>query len=171
MNSNFISEPFYIKKQYMIEHYGSFKSAVLRFIQFTHFIKITSQIINSHYLLTGDRMNKIESAKKMYDYLYSTRDIWTCNTRFKKKVREKLFDFTKDEPNIFKKYMILFGYICPYIEKNNICGKKVYGRICHKHKKEEKLRKKDINNTLNTLPDEICNIIFEYSIDYSWNLL
>ena len=171
MNSNFISEPFYIKKKYMIERYGSFKSAVLRFIQFTYFIKITNQIINSHYLLIIDRMNKIESVKKMYDYLYSTRDIWTCNIQFKKKVREKLFDFTKDEPTIFKKYMILFGYICPYIEKNNICGKKVYGRICLKHKKEEKNKNININTTLDIFPIEICNIISEYSVNYSWNLL
>ena len=173
MNTNIMTENLYLKKKFMTHRFGKFKGAVLRLIQYNYFTKKSKELINNNIVLTenkSDNQQKIESVKIMYTYLYTTKDIWSYHKPLKIKIREQLIDFTKSEPNIFKQYLIAFGYICPYLENNELCGKRVNGYLCPKHRRRETNRNICINKSLKCLPDELCNIIIEYSIDYSWKL-
>ena len=166
MDTNLITEKYILKKKYMKKRFGKLKSVVLRLIQYIYFSKKLQELINNNINDYSEKENKT------YTYLYSTIDIWSHHKHLKNIIKKQLNVFAQIKPNIFKKYLIAFGNICPYIidNKNNICGKQVNGCLCIKHWIQKTNKNICINKNLNFLPVEICNIIIKYSFEYYWKL-
>ena len=137
----YISEFYYIKKKYMKLRFGFLKSYILRSLQYKYFTKRIYELFRDY------RYTKIKTITYIYDYLYSTKDIWTNTFPLADIIKNKLILFTEEEP-LFKKYLIEFRYICPYIEKNIICGKMINGKLCSEHTKKKRRMNKIIYKNL-----------------------
>ena len=157
-----------LKKKYMNNRFGRFKSVVLRKKQY---ILFCYNIKEFTYNIHTNISNEIDNLKKLYDYLYSSRDIWTDLNMVSNTINNKLLEVSCMYPNSFDKYKLAFGYICPYIKRDGeICSKKVQGSLCKTHQKCYTRLKNRITENLLCLPTDICNIIFKYSVSYSLKL-
>ena len=156
------------KQQFMKDKFSLLKGIVYRYIQYCSFEKNIRRIMDTIYQTIGNRPAKINLFRNLFTYLYSTTDIWTPIGTFPTTIEKKLIQLNKEEP-IFNIYQIRFGYICPYPKRNNeICCKQVKGTLCKRHSNCEKRRHSRISQSLSFLPTDLCNIVFLYSLPYSW---
>ena len=149
----------------LLKRYGRFKSTVIRKMQLRLFSRSLSTFLSKNNILQV-RLLKIMHLKKMYEYLYSTRDIWMHrNNKLSKIIKDKIFEMSQEEPDAFQDYLVRFEYVCPYIRRDKkICKKKVdTGGCCLTHTKCMDRLEKRIVSSIITLPLDICNIIFKYS--------
>ena len=167
MSSKILQKNMSIKKKYMIGRFGFFKSIVYRWVQLRAFKDVLEpMILRNDYIIHSNE--KISNCKNIYEYLYKTRDIWTDTRKLSNTVKNKLFDLSSQMPYVFQEYLILFGYICPYLKLDGqICGKKVNDGICKRHSKCRIRLKTRVSTSIQCFPPELSNIVFEYVLPYS----
>ena len=151
------------------KRFGLFKSLVIKKKQYNLFQK-TQEKYMSEFKNLYKKEDRLAHFQKMFNYLYSVRDIWKHIKKFSHTFKTKLFEFAFQEPKFFKKYLVSFEYICPYQKRggNKVCSKKVNGDLCSKHK-NSRARLFFILSSLEILPlpDDISNIVFRYALPYS----
>ena len=165
---NFFKENYLKKQKFMKYMFPLLKGLVYRVIQNRSFTaKVKLFISNVEQARHISKAEAVLKSKELFTYLYNTRDIWVSKDRFSTTVKEKMIELTKEEP-AFKTYLLQFGYICPYLKRNQeICGKELDGTLCKTHSKcQDRLRSR-ILLSLPSLPTDLSNIIFQYSLPYS----
>ena len=154
-----------IKNKYMNKKFGYFKSAVYRKIQYAYFKKKVNYLLLVNEKSRGKA--KIESCKEIYNYFYSTRDIWTvCGCKnLASVIRNKLFEFSLIVGEM-KEYLVIFGYVCPYFKMDGKrCYKKTNKGFCDLHH-NCKVRFDDrVEKSIQNIPINICNIICAYALN------
>ena len=162
MSNEDFQKNIFLKRDYMRKRFGLMKSLQYRKRQFMSFAKVVRYLLTEIY-----RCNKIDEqikmVKRMYDYFYKTRDIWAYQeTIFTRQVKSKIFEFSNISEDL-KVYLVIFGYICPYIQMNGqICGTMTDG-LCDVHKKCKDKWCNRVTKSLQKFPEDICNIVSEYS--------
>jgi len=156
------------KRKFMNNRFPKLKGFVYRWIQFLSFIKKVNMFFSDLEQATGNKPVRIIILTNVFTYLYCTTDIWGPIDKFSTAVKKKVLEFALEEPNTFTTHLLQFGYICPYPKRNQeICGKEVNGRLCKTHSKcQDRLRSR-ISLSLPSLPTDLSNIIFKYSLPYS----
>ena len=156
-----------LKNKLMEKKFGLFKSIVYRTMQYRSFVKFLNYIDQSKTLFNG-----ITHIIHMYnilllEYIETTTDIWFPT---RSACRVKVFDIygyekTYDKDSPYAKYLVNFGFVCPYPKSDDIiCGKKC--SLCSEHKKCVMNLKKSICDSLPKLLPELSNIVFEYALPY-----
>ena len=186
------------KKMFMDKKFGLFKSLVLRRMQYELFEKQKRKRVHN-VIICGDGIHFSchQDAIILYEYYYRTLDIWNRISIIVHNIRRDFRYIIKFNPKLFDKYLSIFGLCCPYVIDGNMCLKsvnqskflqngsweeickynKIYGNrielnccLCPFHKKDEIKRKSIITDSLYNFPVELCNIIFQYSLPYSFKL-
>jgi hypothetical protein len=158
-----------IKKQkFMNNRFPKLKGVVYRYVQLLSFMEKTSTFIISLEEARGDQVGQIIIVINIFTYLYNTRDIWASIDKFCTVVNKKMIELSQQEPFMLKKYLLRFGYICPYPKRNQeICSKRVNGTLCKTHSKCQDRLHSRILYSLPSLPTDLSNIVFHYSLPYS----
>ena len=177
------------KKMFMDKKFGLFKSLVLRRMQYKLFYKQRDKLFVRNILSLG--------GIQLYEYYYTTQDIWNRIYLIVYLIKRDYRKTIQSDPSIGK-YLPVFGVCCPYVKIDGdmclasvnqskflqngsweeICKyNKIYGNrielncsLCPLHKKDEIKRKSIIKDSLYNFPVELCNIIFQYSLPYSFKL-
>ena len=176
------------KKMFMDKKFGLFKSLVLRAMQYKLFLKQKNKLF--HLAITC--WNWIN----LYKYYYTTQDIWNRIYLVVYLIKRDIRNSIIGDPNVAK-YLPIFGLCCPYVKDCNTCLEyvnrskflhnnsyeeiskffKIHNNrielncsLCPLHKKDEIKRKSIIKDSLYNFPVELCNIIFKYSLPYSFKL-
>ena len=124
------------KRTLMMRKYGLFKSKVYLTLQLVLFCKQLDTIVTENYNGIGKK-NKIKTAKMLFEYVYTTRDIWAFIPKFVAVIKNKLFDFSPKYEQ-FKKYLYLLGFICDWpLGNESLCDKKTESDLCEEHIKEK----------------------------------
>lgn len=153
------------KKKYMNARFGILKGFILRKRQF-----ISMRYTLDYFITSNTNAITVEEKRKfacdLYDYLHTTRDIWDGSPRLCAMIRAKLMDFYSQESVMFQKYMVLFGYLCPYRKrKGDFCNRPVgTHQLCNQHKKCLQRRSTRIADVLSWLPVCICEIVDRYAM-------
>jgi len=157
------------KQKFMNNRFPKLKGLVYRVIQNRSF-NAKVKLFISDVLQAGhiSRAEAVSNLKDMYTYLYNTRDIWASKDKFSTCVKHRLIEYNIKEPISFTTHLLQFGYICPYPKRNKeICAKEVNGTLCKTHSKcQDRLRSR-ISLSLPSLPPDLSNIVFHYSLPYS----
>ena len=160
-----------LKNNYLKNKHGMFKSLVLRKMQYKLFIKTVQkylELYNILYETNVERNEKLELLCKMFNYLFETKDIWT-NTVFYFTVKSKLLELYNEEKlndtKLFYQYLVSFELVCTYKKRNRqMCGKMVDGSLCKVHTKCKINLNNRINQSIDSLPINLCEIILNYSV-------
>jgi len=158
------------KRKFMNNRFPKLKAVVYRHMQFLSFKDKLNMFFSDVKQATHiSKRLAISITKDMYSYLYNTRDIWTSiDDRFCTTTKKKMLELYEQEPTDFKSYLLQFGYICPYPKRNQeICGKEVEGTLCKTHSICQNRLRSRISLSLPSLPTDLSNIIFKYSLPYS----
>jgi|688.fasta_scaffold319122_2 hypothetical protein len=167
---NFFKENNLKKQKFMKDRFPLLKGLVYRVIQnrsFTAKVKLFISTVEQARDIS--KAEAVLKSKELFTYLYNTRDIWVSKDRFSTTVKEKIIELTKEEPS-FKTYLLQLGYSCPYLKRNKeICGKEleVDTKLCKTHSKCQHRLRSRILLSLPSLPTDLSNIVFHYSIPYS----
>ena len=158
-----------IKKQkFMNNRFPKLKGLVYRYVQLLSFMEKTSLFLIALEQARGDQVGGLIIVINIFTYLYNTRDIWASIDKFCTAVNKKMIELTQQEPFILKKYLLRFGYICPYPKRNQeICSKQVNGTLCKTHSKCQYRLHSRILYSLPSFPTDLSNIVFHYSLPYS----
>ena len=184
------------KKMFMDKKFGLFKSLVLRTMQYQLFEK-QKRFYIIIICCNGIHFSCRQDAINLYEYYYRTLDIWNRISIILHNIRRDFRYIINSDPKPFDKFLPIFGLCCPYVIDGNTCLKsvnqskflqngsweeickynKIYGNrielncsLCPLHKKDEIKRKSIIKDSLYNFPVELCNIIFQYSLPYSFKL-
>ena len=160
------STHYYKKNIFLKKRFGLFKSIVYRKIQTKSFTRSIKCYLDLIFTYTGTKKNN--KLKKLFEYLYRTKDIWGYLTKFSITVKDKLFDFYKYDPNLSRPYLLLFECLCPYVKRNGqLCLNKCKNGniLCLTHINCKDRLKSSIFSNL-SMSSDICNIIFKYSLCY-----
>jgi hypothetical protein len=163
MTSHVLEKKALLKKRFMEKRYGLFKSRVCRYMQLKYFADVFAEffVLNDNAVTARDSFLVCLAA---FEYLERTMDIWGDRKTFAESVKEKTFKFAGEKDN-FKKYLVSFGYVCPYPKVNGeMCGRKSDG-VCKIHKRCEERLKVRIRESL-FFPKELSDIVFEYTLPY-----
>ena len=168
-SSNFLKENNLKKRKFMNNRFPKLKAVVYRYIQFLSFIEKAKMFFSELEQARGNRPAKIIILSNIFTYIYYTTDIWGPIDTFSTAVKKKVLEINLEEPNAFTMHLLRFGYICPYPKRSNqeICGKEVDGTLCRTHSKCQDRLHSRISVSLPSLPTDLCNIIFQYSLPYS----
>ena len=115
------------------------------------------------------KKKKIKKIKILLNYLYYNRDIWSGNKILYDCFNKKASEFASSKPIVFNKYLLLFGYNCPYPKSDgSICLEHISSddRLCDYHKEIIPRVKSEILSGLTTFPKDICDIIFKFTMCY-----
>ena len=165
--NNYLKEKNLKKRKFMNNRFPKLKAVVYRHIQILSFIKKVNMFFSDLEQATGNKPLKIIILTNVFTYLYCTTDIWGPMYEFSTAVKKKVLEFALEEPS-FTTHLLQFGYICPYPKRNQeICGKEVNGTLCKTHSKCQYRLRSRISLSLPSLPTDLCNIIFQYSLPYS----
>lgn len=147
----------------MKKNFCNFKIIVYKKIQLKYLVSHISLLLKKSDTSSISKNEKILIAKEIFEYLSRTKDIWTFLNKFSLSVKDKAFELAFEDQT-FQKYLINFGYICPYKKRDgHICGKKINDKLlCQMHIKCKDRLKARILENLKFLPSELCNIIFKY---------
>jgi hypothetical protein len=159
-----------IKKKFLDSRVSSLKSLVIRYMQFQRF---KSKVIGLHIAneVAVGAEHKISTVEKLYAYLYNTRDIWCSNEVLVLAWKNKAVYFSLSRPDIFDKWLIAFGYKCPYMKRNQqLCCQPVDQQLCCRHQHCDQRRKAAITAHLSQFPIVLCNIIDSYAKSYDWRV-
>ena len=155
------------KKKFMDARFGKMKSFVLRRRQLTSMRKKIDDFVNDN-IHSNNILQQVLNMCNVFDYMYSVRDIWQGSEQVKAVVKKKLTDFGTSHP-LFNKYMISFGFACPYVKRNKeICYRPFV--LCNTHKLCLDRLFARIDDCLFFLPGDICKIIIQYATPYSRKL-
>ena len=167
MVTDTIKKNMHLKTMLLNKHFGLFKSAVIRNRQLLSFCSSSKQkVIEINSLRSDDKIQKI---KILLNYLYYNRDIWCGNKILYDCFKTKAIEFASSKPIVFNKYLLLFGYNCPYPKSDgSICLEHVSSddRLCECHKEIVPRVKTEILSSLTTFPKDICDIVFKFTMCY-----
>lgn len=147
----------------LTKRFGLFKSFIIRCHQRYIFIKNTRiKIIEINN--TSSAREKITKIKILLNYLYNTLDIWVENNILRDAFKSKTIEFASLKPLLFNKYLLIFGYNCPYTKNDgNICYENILSnKFCDCHKKMISDINSEILLSLSDFPKDICNIVFKF---------
>lgn len=149
------------KRTFLKKKHGLFKALVYILLQQQLFVKTINKFISNSALI--DNTERIILIQKIFDYSYSTRDMWSIFDVFSQEFKRKVIEFCSENPS-FKQYLYMFGYICKYTKRNGKpCDKKTDNGMCKIHLNCALRLKKRIANSIPSLPHDISKIIFEYT--------
>ena len=162
MAADHIKKNMLIKSKYMTKRFGLFKSIVYRYMQYKYWCQKVS-ILFFDMEMIGDKLN-LQMVIKLFEYLYTTRDIWISNKLFEK-FEKLLYKKTRQYYSLFP-FLIRFGCLCPYIQENRIvCGEMcLIEGFCNRHFQRINIIKNRLKENLLTLPTDIHNIIIVYAL-------
>ena len=168
MVTDTIKKNMHLKTMLLNKHFGLFKSAVIRNRQLLSFCSSSKQkVIEINYCTS--KKKKIKKIKILLNYLYYNRDIWSGNKILYDCFNKKASEFASSKPIVFNKYLLLFGYNCPYPKSDgSICFEHISSddRLCDYHKEIIPRVKSEILSGLTTFPKDICDIIFKFTMCY-----
>ena len=155
------------KKKFMDARFGKFKSFVLRRLQIASMRKFIDHLINTNNDIV-DQGGKIRLMCTLFDYMYTARDNWQFSAPVNSALKKKLMEFSTDHPLVFRKYLTLFGFACPYVKRDaTICYRP--GTLCKQHLHCQTRLQKRIDLVLSGMPTEVCGIITLYALPYCDN--
>ena len=152
----------------LLKRWGVLKSVVIKIMQYILFHKTLKK-----HMLDIEKFHKtddrLEHFVKISKYIYNNRDIYMRDEIFTNTLKKKIFEFASKAPEMFQEYLVSFGYICPYPKYpgGELCSKKVNGGLCPKHTRSVDLLSINIDQSLPTLPRDICYIVLKYTLPYS----
>ena len=168
MVTDTIKKNMHLKTMLLNKRFGLFKSAVIRNRQLLSFCSSSKQkVIEINYCTS--KKKKINKIKILLNYLYYNRDIWSGNKILYDCFNKKASEFASSKPIVFNKYLLLFGYNCPYPKSDgSICLEHILSddRLCDYHKEIIPRVKSEILSGLTTFPKDICDIIFKFTMCY-----
>ena len=168
MVSDALNKNMLLKTKLLKKRFGLFKSAVIRNRQLLSFCSSSKKkVIEINYCTS--KKKKIQKIKIILNYLYYNRDIWCGNKILYDCFKRKAIEFASSKPIVFNKYLLLFGYNCPYPKSDgSICLEHVSSddRLCECHKEIVPIVKSEILSSLVTFPKDICDIVFKFSMCY-----
>ena len=168
MVTDTIKKNMHLKTMLLNKRFGLFKSAVIRNRQLLSFCSSSKQkVIEINYCTS--KKKKIKKIKILLNYLYYNRDIWSGNKILYDCFNKKASEFASSKPIVFNKYLLLFGYNCPYPKSDgSICLEHISSddRLCDYHKEIIPRVKSEILSGLTTFPKDICDIIFKFTMCY-----
>lgn len=168
MVTDTIKKNMHLKTMLLNTRFGLFKSAVIRNRQLLSFCSSSKQkVIEINYCTS--KKKKIKKIKILLNYLYYNRDIWSGNKILYDCFNKKASEFASSKPIVFNKYLLLFGYNCPYPKSDgSICLDHISSddRLCDYHKEIIPRVKSEILSGLTTFPKDICDIIFKFTMCY-----
>ena len=167
MVTDTIKKNMHLKTMLLNKRFGLFKSAVIRNRQLISFCSSSKKkVIEINYCTS--KKKKIKKIKILLNYLYYNRDIWSGNKILYDCFNKKASEFASSKPIVFNKYLLLFGYNCPYPKSDgSICLEHISSdRLCDYHKEIIPRVKSEILSGLTTFPKDICDIIFKFTMCY-----
>ena len=167
MVTDTIKKNMHLKTMLLNKSFGLFKSAVIRNRQLLSFCSSSKQkVIEINYCTS--KKKKIQKIKILLNYIYYNRDIWCGNKILYDCFNKKASEFASSKPIVFNKYLLLFGYNCPYTKSDgSICLEHISSdRLCDYHKEIIPRVKSEILSGLTTFPKDICDIIFKFTMCY-----
>ena len=168
MVTDTIKKNMHLKTMLLNKRFGLFKSAVIRNRQLISFCSSSKKkVIEINYCTS--KKKKIKKIKILLNYLYYNRDIWSGNKILYDCFNKKASEFASSKPIVFNKYLLLFGYNCPYPKSDgSICLDHISSddRLCDYHKEIIPRVKSEILSGLTTFPKDICDIIFKFTMCY-----
>jgi hypothetical protein len=168
MVTDTIKKNMHLKTMLLNKRFGLFKSAVIRNRQLLSFCSSSKKKVNEINYCTS-KNKKIKIIKILLNYLYYNRDIWSGNKILYDCFNKKASEFASSKPIVFNKYLLLFGYNCPYPKSDgSICLEHVSSddRLCECHKEIVPIVKSEILSSLVTFPKDICDIVFKFTMCY-----
>ena len=167
MVTDTIKKNMHLKTMLLNKRFGLFKSAVIRNRQLLSFCSSSKKKVNEINYCTSKK-KKIKKIKILLNYLYYNRDIWSGNKILYDCFNKKASEFASSKPIVFNKYLLLFGYNCPYPKSDgSICLEHISSdRLCDYHKEIIPRVKSEILSGLTTFPKDICDIIFKFTMCY-----
>ena len=168
MVTDTIKKNMHLKTMLLNKRFGLFKSAVIRNRQLLSFCSSSKKKVNAINYCTS-KNKKINKIKILLNYLYYNRDIWSGNKILYDCFNKKASEFASSKPIVFNKYLLLFGYNCPYPKSDgSICLDHISSddRLCDYHKEIIPRVKSEILSGLTTFPKDICDIIFKFTMCY-----
>ena len=167
MVTDTIKKNMHLKTMLLNKRFGLFKSAVIRNRQLLSFCSSSKKKVNAINYCTS-KNKKINKIKILLNYLYYNRDIWSGNKILYDCFNKKASEFASSKPIVFNKYLLLFGYNCPYPKSDgSICLEHISSdRLCDYHKEIIPRVKSEILSGLTTFPKDICDIIFKFTMCY-----
>ena len=168
MVTDTIKKNMHLKTMLLNKRFGLFKSAVIRNRQLLSFCSSSKKKVNEINYCTSKK-KKIKKIKILLNYLYYNRDIWSGNKILYDCFNKKASEFASSKPIVFNKYLLLFGYNCPYPKSDgSICLDHISSddRLCDYHKEIIPRVKSEILSGLTTFPKDICDIIFKFTMCY-----
>ena len=167
MVTDTIKKNMHLKTMLLNKRFGLFKSAVIRNRQLLSICSSSKKKVNEINYCTSKK-KKIKKIKILLNYLYYNRDIWSGNKILYDCFNKKASEFASSKPIVFNKYLLLFGYNCPYPKSDgSICLEHISSdRLCDYHKEIIPRVKSEILSGLTTFPKDICDIIFKFTMCY-----
>ena len=167
MVTDTIKKNMHLKTMLLNKRFGLFKSAVIRNRQLLSFCSSSKKKVNAINYCTS-KNKKINKIKILLNYLYYNRDIWSGNKILYDCFNKKASEFASSKPIVFNKYLLLFGYNCPYPKSDgSVCFEPVSSdRLCECHKEIVPIVKSEILSSLVTFPKDICDIVFKFRMCY-----